>query len=486
MNLRFVAYVLSRLCFCNVAALLIPLLVAVFKDTNHILTFVWAEVPSAFLGCVLAYWGREQGKVRMNVKDAVLITGGGWLLVCILGMFPYLFGMPELDPVTCLFESTSQWTTTGVTSLKGFSFLSPAFVTWRSVGHFLGATGVILAFTMLMPQMRAGTDFILASEMPGRALERTMPQIKKSAFYIALIFIGINLCQVLLLLLGGSDLGLAVNMAVSCASTAGISFFGDGIMQFPNTYFMIVCLFFMFLGGVNFNLWFKILHRDWQAVRRDAEWQYYVLWILICTCLLALGLWHGAVYDFTDCLQKGLMMSISYLSTVGFAFDSISGWPDFCQVVFVVMMFTGGCSSSCSGGLKLIRCVIVLKAAWCEIRHFWHPNMTYAVQYGGQPVKSETVRQMVRFFFFYIFVAVLLILLGSCTGLSLREAVTMVTACMSTAGCALGSIDQESTYATVGIMPRFVAVLAMILGRLEFTTLVAMLHPDFWRQKKGW
>ena len=486
MNLRFVAYVLSRLCFCNVVALLVPLLTAVFLDRDQICTFVEAGFLSAFLGCVLAFWGREQGRVRMNVKDAVMITGGGWLLVCVLGMFPYLFGMPELDLVTCLFESTSQWTTTGVTSLSGFGSLPLAFKVWRCVGHFLGAGGVILAFTMLMPEMRAGTDFILASEMPGRSLEKTVPQIKKSALLIVSIFVGLNLCQVLLLTFGGMNIWQAVNMAVSCVSTAGISFFGDGVMRFETAYFAVVCLFFMFLGGINFNLWFKLLHRDWQALGRDAEWRYYTFWVLGSAVLLALGLWHGSVYDWGESLQKGLMMSISFLSTSGFAFDSISSWPDFCQLIFVLLSLTGGCSSSCSGGLKIIRCVIVMKAAWCEVRHFWHPNMTYTVHYGGQPVKSETVRQIVRFFFFYIFIAVLLMLLGSCTGLSLREAVTMVTGCMSTAGCSLGSVDQESSYATVGIMPRFVAVLAMLLGRLEFTTLVAMLHPDFWRQKKGW
>ena len=482
MNFRFVAFVLSRLCFAYVAVLLIPACAAALVDKPNIMTFVMSMLPPLLIGGFLRWYGQtRQG--HLNVKDAVLIVAVGWVGICVFGMLPYAFGMPELNWVTCLFESTSMWTTTGVTTLPCFWGMPPSFMVWRTVGHWCGAIGVILLFLFLFPKMSSGSEFILNAELPGRGLERTMPRIKQSAAVVIGIFVMLNVLETGMLMLGGMDIWEALNIAMATAATAGISFFHDGVIVFRDTYTQCVCLIFMFLGGINFTLWFKVLRLDWQGIKEDAEHRYYVLWIVIGTLLLAFGLWRVHYYDFADSLKYGVMMSLSYISTTGFAFDNINNWPEFCQVVFIILMFTGGCSASAAGGLKIIRCTIVMKAFWCELKRILHPNIVYSVNYGGKALHPATVRAVVKFFFFYFVVFVALALAASFNGLGLKEAFTMVASCMSSAGCSLGTVGQGSSYSDIGTLPRLIASLAMLLGRMEFTTLLAVLHPNFWQEK---
>lgn len=482
MNFRFVAFVLSRLCFAYVAVLCIPALAALLADKPHIVDFVMSMLPPLVLGGFLRWWGKSV-KGHLNVKDAVLIMAAGWVGICLFGMLPYVFGMPELDWATCLFESTSMWTTTGATTLESLKNLPVSFMVWRALGHWCGAVGVILLFLFLLPQMSSGSEFILSAELPGRGLELTLPRIKQSAAVVIGIFVTMNIVETLLLMMGGLSAWEALNMAVATVATAGISFFHDGVIVFRDAYTQFVCLLFMFLGGINFTLWFKLLRWDWQGIREDAEHRYYMLWIIVGTLLLTFGLWRTDYYGIADSLKYGIMMSLSYISTTGFAFDNLDNWPEFCQAVMMIIMFTGGCSASAAGGLKIIRCTIIMKAFWCEIKRFLHPNIIYSVNYGGKALQPAAVRSVVKFFFLYVFVFVVLTLAASFTGMGLKESFTMVGSCMSSAGCFFGSAGQGSSLSTAGVMPKFIASLAMLLGRMEFTTLLAVLHWNFWQEK---
>ena len=149
----------------------------------------------------------------------------------------------------------------------------------------------------------------------------------------------------------------------------------------------------------------------------------------------------------------------------------------------MLMMFTGGCSASAAGGLKIIRCTIVLKAFWCEVKRFLHPNIIYSVNYGGKALQPGVVRAVVKFFFLYFFIFVVLVLAASFAGLGLKESFTLVASCMSSAGCFFGSAAQGSPLSSVGVLPKFIATLAMLLGRMEFTTLLAVLHWKFWQEE---
>jgi len=482
MDFKIAAGMLSRLFFAYSGISCIPMLAAFLFDKGNIVTFAANSGIAVAIGLLLLCIGKRRQE-HLGIRDALFIMSSGWLSICFLGMIPYIIAMPGMDLITCLFESTSMWTTTGITTFESFGGMPIAFIVWRTIGHWVGAVGVIMLFIMIVPQMSSGSDVLMTADLSGRGMERTLPSTKKSALVIIAIFFSLNALCAILLMLGGMNVWEALNLAMATASTGGISFFKDGVMVFKDTYSQVICLSFMFLSAINFTLWFKVLRGDWRGVREDAEHRYYCLWIIIAGCLLTFSLWEANYYDFWQSVKYGFMMGLSYISTAGFAFDHIDNWPAMSQVIFVLLMFTGGCSASTAGGLKIIRCAIVTKAFWQELKRILHPGVVYTVEYGGRAIPQSKVNIMVKFFFLYFFIFGVLTLLASWGGMGLREAVTMVAACLSSVGCSLGSISQESNYSTVGLMPRFVAVLAMILGRIEFVTMLAVFHPKFWQEK---
>lgn len=81
---------------------------------------------------------------------------------------------------------------------------------------------------------------------------------------------------------------------------------------------------------------------------------------------------------------------------------------------------------------------------------------------------------------------VILSVLISLSGTSLMESIGLIAACMSSVGPAFGIVGPTTTYSDLSDWARFISILAMILGRLEIFTLLAILQPSFWRDKQNW
>lgn len=476
MNFRFVGFVLSRLYFAYTAILFVPLCTAIFFDTKSFFAFSISTITVFFLGLFLNIFGKRQHG-HLNVRDAIFIVSGGWLSLCLLGMLPYLFGMPNLSLATCFFESTSMWTTTGATTFSSIKILPLSFMVWRTLGHWCGAVGVIMFFSLFLPAMQSGSDFILSAELPGRGAERTMPKLRESILVILGIFIGINLLETLLLMCGGMNIWQALNMAMASAATGGLSFFQDGIITFSNNYLFAVCLIFMFLGGVNFTLWFKLWHKDWQGIKNDSEHRYYFVFIFVAVILVFLNLCFYN-FGFQDSLQNALSMTLSCASTSGFEFCDFASLPEFSKFVLLILMAVGGCSASAAGGIKITRVVVLFKIIKAELLTVLHPNMIYVTEYDGKILKKDTVMAVVKYFFLYVFMLAVFATAVSFSGINLGDSLAMIVSALSSVGLGMDALKNcESDFA------KFIAALAMLFGRLEFTTLLAILHFDFWRTK---
>lgn len=482
MNFGFAAFVLGRLCFAYVALLVLPLGAAMVVDKSYILTFAGSMVVPLLLGTIL-YWHGRMYERRLQVKDAVFVVGAGWLSICVLGMLPYVIGMPQLSLVSCFFESTSMWTTTGATTIADLTALPVCFTVYRTLGHWCGAVGVILIFSLLMPKVRSGVDFILGAEMPGRGVERTMPTVKASVLVILTIFVVMNVAAVLLFLTGGLGLWESVNMAMATVATGGLSFFRNGVVQMPNHFLQLVCLIFMMLGAVNFTLWFKLWHRDWQGLKEDVEHRYFLGILVIAGLVVAVNMWLQGTHGFAGSLLRGFLMCISCATTTGMVFDDINAWSGFGQLVLILLMLVGGCSASAAGGIKIIRWMIVVKVLVAGLRRLLHPNMVTQITYGNRVLDENMVEGVVRFFFLYFSMFIIFALAVAFGGVPVLDSFSLTASCMSSTGCAFGEVGRQG-FGILNNWSKLMAALAMLFGRLEFITLLALLRPEFWTKEQ--
>ncbi|WP_405381606.1 TrkH family potassium uptake protein [Phascolarctobacterium sp.] len=485
MDSKLVNSLLGKLTIAFGLVMLIPLIAAAFYDPEHMWIFAVTLVFVATVASIFSIYGKSRLHQRLRVREAIAVVGCGWLLVCFMGAVPYLLLNPA-DPLAALFESVSGFTTTGVTTASSFNDFPPSILVWRCLTHWTGGIGVIMLFIIIMPQMNSGTSYLFNAELPGGMAERTVPKIKASALLILTIYISLTMLEIVLLLVAGVPLFQAINLALATMATGGFSYYHDSLISFHSVFVEVIAITFMLISSMNFSLYYKIWRRDWQSVLEDSEHHYYLGLLAVATVLVTINLYFSGYMPFADSLRHGFFQVVSIGSTTGFASDDFNDWPSFSRNILLLLMFVGGCSGSTAGGIKISRVVILLKAAWAELLRTLHPRIVYSVKMGKREIDPVVVGNITRFFFLYILVFVVLTVLISLSGIAVMESIGIIAACMSSVGPAFGVVRPTATYGMLPDWARFISILAMLLGRLEIFTLLAILRPDFWRDKKNW
>ena len=81
---------------------------------------------------------------------------------------------------------------------------------------------------------------------------------------------------------------------------------------------------------------------------------------------------------------------------------------------------------------------------------------------------------------------VLWALLLTADGISMFDAIGISISTMGSVGPGFGIVGATCTYSGLSDYAKTILCFSMLLGRLEIFTLLALLSPHFWRQKKGW
>jgi len=150
--------------------------------------------------------------------------------------------------------------------------------------------------------------------------------------------------------------------------------------------------------------------------------------------------------------------------------------------IVLTLMFVGGCAGSTAGGIKIERIVLMAKVVWTELRRSFRPNLVHVVRMGRQIVQPAALTDVVVFFVVYM--ASLAIMTGTATlldGLPLPAAFGASLSCLSNMGPAPFHVGEDN-FASYSPVTKVVFALGMLLGRLEFFALLALLVPGFWRR----
>jgi trk system potassium uptake protein TrkH len=171
---------------------------------------------------------------------------------------------------------------------------------------------------------------------------------------------------------------------------------------------------------------------------------------------------------------------VSFATSTGFTTLDHSQWPGFLPVLLVISAAFGSCAGSTGGGIKVIRCLVLFKHSVREVMRTVHPNAEIPVKIGDRVIPVSVIEAVCGFFAAYVvlFVAMWLALMSM--GLDAVTAFSAVSACMNNMGPGLGQV--AANFTTVAAGPKWVLIFAMLLGRLEIFTLLAVLTPAFWRR----
>ncbi len=502
LNLKAVLGTLGALVFFLGIALLLPMGVGLLYGEAAWWSFGVTALLAAALGggAWRGFGGTHEQDLR--VREGFAIVALAWLVLSLVGALPFVLG-GVLDSYTdAFFETMSGFTTTGATILGGagnpaIEAVPNAHLFWRSLTHWLGGMGIIVLTLAILPILGVGGMQLFKAEVPGPSADKLTPRVRETARRLWFIYVGFTAMQVLLLLPVMSSFD-AINHAFSTMSTGGFSTENGSVGQYRSGYIDWVITVFMFMGGINFALHYRLLRGQAITVFKDTELQVYAAICVIAALLISLATWEPVAallpsaahversfegyVSFLEALRFGAFQAVAIVTTTGFGTADYEVWPAVAIGVIFLLFFVGGMAGSTSGGVKVIRHVLVYKNSFKELRQLIHPQAVMPLRLNGAVVPGPVMRNVLAFVVLYIACITFGTGVMTILGYDLLSAIGAAVSCVGNVGPAFGVFGPTETYADVPAVGKWVLSILMMAGRLEIFTVLILFVPAFWRR----
>lgn len=464
-------------------AMLPPMLVALAAaDRDGLVAFALSGVAILAIGAMI--WlpvARVQPMLRL--REGFLIVALFWAVLGAAGGLPLvLMSAPGLSVTDAVFESISGLTTTGSTVITGLDALPLSVLFYRQELQWLGGMGIIVLAVAVLPMLGIGGMQLYRAETPGPVKDAKLtPRIKETAKFLWLVYFGLTCICAFAYWLAGMSAFDAVAHSFSTVSTGGYSPYDASFGHFDNPLLHIIAILFMALGGTNFALHFMALRRgSLSPYVHDEEFRAYLGVLVVVTLITGGYLFAASYYESvgTDFLRAAFQV-VSITTSTGYTTAVFAEWPLFLPVLPIFASFMGGCASSISGGLKVVRIVLLFKQGVRVLRQLIHPRAVINVQIGGRPLEQSVIEGIWGFFAAYVLCFAVGMLLLMAFGLDQVTAFSAMAACINNLGPGLGEV--ASNFQGLGDGPKWVLNVAMLMGRLEVFTLLVLFTPEFWR-----
>ncbi len=453
----------------------------VFND-QLVSSFALPGLAMLAASLLLGFKRPHAGVSSLGFRDALLFATVTWIAVGVLGAIPIhlVTGATFTDSI---FESVSGITTTGATILAGLDEMPRSFLLYRQFLQWLGGLGIVIFAVAVLPMLNVGGMKLLKAETPGLIRnDKLSPRIVDTARYLWFVYGVITLACAIAYYLCGMTAFDAVAHSLTTVSTGGFSTYDKNLGHFDNPLIQIAAVIFMLAGAASFALHFKVWQsRSLRSYWRDEEFYWFILAIGVLSLVIVFDLWmSGYQHNPVTALNEAVFHLVSFITTTGFHASNQTGWTPMVSFLLVVAGYLGGCAGSAAGGNKIVRNVLSVKLINLEIKRLIHSNGVFLVKYQGEPVEKTILRATVAYMALSAFTSMALTLALITTGLDLWSAFSAVAACVNVVGPAFGSLGNN--YQSVSDAGTWILTGAMILGRLEFFTILALFFPSFWRQ----
>src|SRR5690606_36323888 len=330
---------------------------------------------------------------EMNKREGYIVVAFGWVVMALSGTIHYLLTGSITSFSSAFFETMSGYTTTGATILNDIEAMPKGVLFWRSLTHWIGGMGIIVLAVAILPLLGIGGMQLFAAEAPRPSADKLHPRITDTAKRLWLIYFGYTVAATILLKLAGMTFFDAINHSMATLATGGFSTKNASVAYWNNQpIIQYIIALFMFLAGSNFVLSYFAFKGKVQKIIHDEEFQLYFKFVVVFTIIAALIIYfrvdlsessieHPMVWGKEEsAFRHALFQVITVITTTGFITADYTLWTPFLVVFFFGLMFLGGSAGSTSGGVKVVRHLILIKNGFLEFKRTLHPNAIIPVR----------------------------------------------------------------------------------------------------------
>lgn len=471
--------IISRILLITAFALAATSLVGLIYSESVFPFLISSALTFVLSGCIFLLTRKKNGNSTMQRREAFLTVTLAWIFMSFLGCLPYLFSHSIPSIVDAYFESVSGFTTTGASILTDIEVLPKSILFWRSLTHWIGGIGIIVLVIVIMPTLQIGGYHLFSLE--SSLQEKIRPKTKEVGIRLLIIYLSLTGMEILLLLLGGMNLFESICHSFGTIATGGFSPKNTSIIDY-SPYIQYVIMLFMLLSGVNFMIHYAAFKRNFNKVKYNEEFRFYLFVILTIGSIISLTLFFKMHKPLEESFREGFFQVISIITCTGFASADYLQWPVFAYMIIFLCMFLGGSTGSTAGGIKMARHLILFKNISAVIRQSIKPNAVLPIKLNKKTLKDETNKSIMSFIalYFLIFLAGSFSLL--LTGLDVATSSSAVATCMAGIGPGIGTVGPVSNFAHLSTVAKIILPVLMLLGRLEIYTMLIIFTPGFWKK----
>ena len=450
---------------------LFPLVFLIFypEEASSAMYFVDAAVISFLLGYFLRIASGLKKSDIVMIQEGAVIVLFSWIGVIIISALPFIFA-GILDFTRAVFETTSGWTTTGLTVID-VTKVSKLFLVWRSVMQYIGGAG----FAIIMVGSIIGPGGFGLYSAEGRT-DNILPNIRHSVNMIMVMYLTYAVIGTLMYVFVGMPPFDAFNHSLTALATGGFSTRAGSIGEFHSLPVEIVTIVLMFLGTTGFGLHYTLWRGNIKAFLKNGE-PWLMLSTVFITTLIVAKTGLGLVYDTTSqAIRESVFQTVSALTGTGFSTVdfTVHRWPLFSTGMFVltVLMILGGMMDSTSGGLKQYRIYVTLRVVFDAVLKFIHPRnaVRRIVVWKGETrkvVDSEAVREILLVFSLYFTTYTVGVVVLTAYGFPLQDSMFEFASALSGVGLSCGITSPSLPNGVLWTL-----TVGMFLGRLEFLVII--------------
>ena len=474
---RFIAQILSIEGLFMIPALLISL----FRgESGAVKGFLWTLTVIVILAALLYLFCQKAPKAFF-AKEGLVCVAASWTVLSAVGCLPFYISREIPSYIDAFFETVSGFTTTGASILTDVEALSRGLLYWRSFSHWLGGMGVLvflLAFTG--GEGKGFTMHLLRAESPGPSVGKLVPQMRKTAGILYLLYVGLTVLDMVFLLLGKMPLFDAICTAFGTAGTGGFGIKNDSIASY-SPYLQNVTTVFMLLFGINFSCYYLLLLGHVRSVFKDEELRLYLGIVFGSALLIVLNL-RGFYDTLGETIRHAAFTVSTIITTTGFATTDFDLWPAFSKAIIMLLMIVGACAGSTGGGLKVARLMLLVKSLGRNIGQVLKPRKIQVIRNNGASVDEKVLDNANAYLAAYVVILFVSFLLISLDNFSVGTNFTAVLACFNNIGPGLEAVGPTCNYSGYGILSKLVLCFDMLAGRLEIFPMLVLFSGSTWRR----
>jgi trk system potassium uptake protein len=464
------------------ALMAVPLAVAAVRGEQ---ADAWGFALGAGLAVgVGALGARLRPRLRLRASHALSAVGAAWLVVPAFAAVPLALSGHYEDVADAYAEAVSGLTANGLTWAVDVDHMPASVQTWRHLLQVVGAQAVLVVLLTAFSSgaARLGTLFDAADRE-----DVILPNLRRAGRLAARVgvvaaVVG-TVAATAALLASGLDPGAApwhaLALVSSAYSTSAFTLGSAGVAGYRSPAVEAVLLVLMVVGATSFVIHGRVLAGRPRELVQSTEARAVAASALVLFAVVAVGLARSGTFDALWPLHRhALFQLVSAHTTTGLSTLPSrvlqTDWGVLAPGALVTAMGLGGMTASMAGGVKGLRIAVLLKGLRVDIRTVLQPEGAVVVESAHRAGVRELltpaeVRDAAVLLFLWLSLYVGGALVGLFHGHDLATSLLESTAASAGAGFTVGATGP-------GMAPllQLVAVLQMVVGRVEFVALFAL------------